>query len=209
MVAGGTTAILVLVAVALFMTRASRATETVTPTEPGNVLLTQLRDKAEAGDRDSQLQLGQMYLNGDGVAANTDQAVRWLQEAAKHNDPVAQTTLGVIYKEGRGTRADPDIAARWFDKAAHRGYADAQFQLAGMLRSGSGVRRNLSRAYVWYFLAARNGYTAAKSARDAIMPSLSMAEVTEAENMALTWQPGDDTAIVTDFAVAGETIATQ
>lgn len=48
---------------------------------------------AEAGDIDSQYQLGKMYIVGEGVKKNNTQAIFWLEKAAKHGHGEAKSLL--------------------------------------------------------------------------------------------------------------------
>ena len=48
----------------------------------GQPSITKLRESAEAGNADAQLQLGLAYHNGTGVVQNYAEAVRWFRRAA-------------------------------------------------------------------------------------------------------------------------------
>ena len=43
----------------------------------------ELRQRAEQGDTEAQYDLGLMYANGEGVARDDEQAVRWFRSAAE------------------------------------------------------------------------------------------------------------------------------
>lgn len=51
------------------------------------------KTSAEAGDIDSQYQLGKMYITGQGAQQSDDQAVFWLQKAARHGHGDARLLL--------------------------------------------------------------------------------------------------------------------
>lgn len=58
--------------------------------------------QAEAGDADIQSRIAQMYLLGEGMEKNPEQAVRWFRESAKQNFGKAQYQLGGLYASGTG-----------------------------------------------------------------------------------------------------------
>src|ERR1039457_1409854 len=62
--------------------------------------------KAEAGDANSQLDLGLRYHNGEGVAKDQVEAVKWYRKAAEQNLAIAQFSLGVCYDKGEGVAKD-------------------------------------------------------------------------------------------------------
>ncbi len=55
---------------------------------------------AKAGIADAQFMLGEMYLNGDGVAINPKLARHWLEEAAEQDQPEA--SLALLMAKSRG-----------------------------------------------------------------------------------------------------------
>ena len=57
--------------------------------------LEEMRQAAEEGDPQAQCYLGVCYQNGQGVAQDYSEAVRWFRRAAEQNDAVAQCYLGV------------------------------------------------------------------------------------------------------------------
>jgi TPR repeat protein len=55
---------------------------------------------AGRGDPKAQLHIGLMYLAGDGVDQDADEAATWLHRAADQGDASAQFNLAYIYWEG-------------------------------------------------------------------------------------------------------------
>ena len=70
-----------------------------------------------------------MYANGEGVAKDDREAVKWYRKAAVLGNANAQFCLGNRYKTGRGVTQDDSEAKKWFRKAADQGHSDAQSQL--------------------------------------------------------------------------------
>jgi TPR repeat protein len=65
-----------------------------------------LREIAYAGNVNAQVQLGVIYLTGDGVAKDDVEAVKWLRKAADQDNPLAERYLAEMYFKGRGVPAD-------------------------------------------------------------------------------------------------------
>lgn len=54
------------------------------------------------GHAEAQRNLAIMFKNGQGVAQNDVEAVRWLEKAAKQGHPMAQRNLAIMLEAGRG-----------------------------------------------------------------------------------------------------------
>lgn len=62
--------------------------------------LEQLLQQAKQGDVQAQNNLGLLYLNGDHLAQDVEQAWYWFNEAAKKGFEEAQLNLGQMYQQG-------------------------------------------------------------------------------------------------------------
>ena len=80
-----------------------------------------LRELAEAGDAETQTELGERYEDGRGVVQDYAVAVSWFRRAAEQGYPRGQTALGFMYGTGRGVVQDDAEAVRWFRRAAPTG----------------------------------------------------------------------------------------
>ncbi|HYC72478.1 MAG TPA: LysM peptidoglycan-binding domain-containing protein [Opitutaceae bacterium] len=116
-----------------------------------------LRQKAEAGDPEAQVTLGNLYAAGRGVAADAAQAVRWYREAAEKGMAGAHLNLGLAYEAGRGVAADERQAFRHFLMAAEQGLPAAQLQVGNMYAAGRGVAEDAFEANLWFRQAAEKG----------------------------------------------------
>ncbi len=76
---------------------------------------------AERGDASSQVQLGAMYLLGQGVPQDTAKAVALYLRAAEQGDAYAQYDLGAMYAEGKNMPRDYVAAYKWLSLAAAQG----------------------------------------------------------------------------------------
>jgi hypothetical protein len=70
-----------------------------------------------------------MYVNGEGVEKDMNQAVELFKKAAEQGHVDAQNNLGAMYFTGEGVNRDEKEAIKWFEKAASQGNSDAQANL--------------------------------------------------------------------------------
>ena len=139
---------------------------------------------AEQGYASAQYNLGLMYANGDGVAENDQEAVRWYKLAAEQGDADAQHNLGLMYENGDGVAENDQEAVRWFRLAAEQGNASAQFNLGVMYANGQGVVQNIVRAYVWFSVAAAQGYEDGRTNRDIVSGILTAEDFSQGQAQA-------------------------
>lgn len=115
-----------------------------------------LRASAEHGNARSMTVLGIAYAEGLSVAADTKQALRWLQRAAKTDD-VAQEFLGSMLRNGMGVPVDLYQARALFARAASQGNKRAQFNYASLCFNGDGGPQDIGAAAKYFEIAARQG----------------------------------------------------
>jgi hypothetical protein len=137
--------------------------------------------RAEGGDPVAEHKLAHMYATGSGVEGNKSDALTWLERAAQHGNTNAQYELGNALREGSGVVQDYERAARWLELAAMNGNPDAQYGLGQMYHSGMGVPADNAKAYMWFNLAAARDVPGASVQRDALLRSLTPAQVLEAQ----------------------------
>ena len=82
------------------------------PPDP-NAAIEALRMRADQGDVDAQVALGEMYSKGDRVARSYKEAVKWYRLAAEQGDQWAQYSLGDMYANGLGVSEDKVLAYMW------------------------------------------------------------------------------------------------
>lgn len=128
---------------------------------------------AEGGDTRAQYELGRCHENGEGVAPNQGEAMKWYRRSAQGGYAPAQFRLGFFHQD------DHDELVRWYGKAADQGYAKAQYNLGcyysrGQSKLGKvvpggptvwstiGIPENLDEAVKWYRKAAENGHARAQ-----------------------------------------------
>ena len=146
---------------------------------------------AERGNARAQFDLGLMYANGNGVAKNEAEALKWFSKAAQNNfyKPVsvkrvvkrkkisqqfifaknaaakgnvrAQFDLAMMYSKGNGVRKNEKLAFNYFHKAARNNSIEAKFQMGLNFAQGRGVKKQKQLAKYWFKLAAKAGHSRA------------------------------------------------
>ncbi len=117
---------------------------------------------AEAGDRGSQFELGEMYnrMNDLGQSGKTrphgitdadcdfESAMKWYLKAAKSKfpHPGAMYRIGMLYLEGQGVPQNTETAIKWLELGAKGGAGWASETLTDLYRSGKATKKNTARA---------------------------------------------------------------
>jgi TPR repeat protein len=122
----------------------------------------EVKAKAEAGDAESQVELGLRYLKGEGVTKDQVEAVKWFRKAAEQNFARGQYDLGVCFYAGEGVAKDQVEAVKWYRKAAEQNYAKAQYNLGVCYYNGEGVAKDQVEAVKWVRKAAGQNDAAAQ-----------------------------------------------
>src|SRR6266516_1957049 len=150
----------------------------------------EVKAKAEAGDAETQVELGLRYDEGAGVAKDQVEAVKWFRKAAEQNYAKAQYNLGVCYEHGEGVTKDQVEAAKWVRKAAEQNDAEGQLYLGLSYVKGEGVAEDLVEAYKWLLLAARQGNESAKKiVTNPLESSLRPEQIAEGQKRAREFKP--------------------
>jgi TPR repeat protein len=79
--------------------------------------VTAVRTLAEQGDAEAQFALGTMYRDGQGVARDYAEALRWWRSAAELGLLDAKLALGNIHAGGTGVARDNILAYKWYELA--------------------------------------------------------------------------------------------
>lgn len=132
------------------------------PTSGGKDLFTEIHKKADKGDPEAELALGQLYATGTGVSRSFSKALKWHRKAAEHGLARAQYQLGLDYAGGMGVKEDKATALEWFQKAAEQGLPEAQFGTGLAFLNGRGTDENATEAVKWFKKAAAQGYADAQ-----------------------------------------------
>lgn len=163
---------------------------TATPQTPQTVAA--LQAKAQAGDAQAQLSLGNLYHNGRSVPQDYAQAAQWYRRAAEQGLSAAQFNLGRMYLHGEGLPQDCVQAEQWYSKAARQGDADAQYMLGLFYVTGCGLKQDFVESYFWLDLAASGNLKVANpddvvKFRDTVASHLTPAQLSQAQERANKW----------------------
>jgi len=142
---------------------------------------------AEQGKVESQLTLGQMYFDGDGVRQNYGTSFKWYSHAATQGHMNAQEAIGKMHESGLGIPINQNTAIKWYTLAAEQGNSRAQFWLAEKYRLGEGVLENYETAIKWGKLAAEQGDDGAQVMLGNIYSDPSMDLIKQDYEAAMKW----------------------
>ncbi|EAX6581949.1 sel1 repeat family protein, partial [Salmonella enterica] len=109
-----------------------------TATSDRDSTFSRLKSAGENGDVEAQYALAPMYLYGEILDVDYQQAKIWYEKAAAQNDPRAQAKLGVMYANGLGVNQDYQQSKSWYEKAAAQNDERAQVNLAVLYAKGHG-----------------------------------------------------------------------
>jgi FOG: TPR repeat, SEL1 subfamily len=139
---------------------------------------TLLRERAQAGDAEAQLNLGALLATGRGGRPDPAQAARWYRKAAEQGNASAQYNLGTLYAQGTGVTRDMSQAVHWWRKAAEQGVIAAQYNMGAASADGVGVDQSDAAAVYWFANAAASGNDRASTALDDLATRLPTKQVT-------------------------------
>ncbi|KAF9120579.1 hypothetical protein BGW39_011259 [Mortierella sp. 14UC] len=110
--------------------------------------------RARLGDKDAQVAVGIMYIEGSEVGRDYQAAMDWFLKAAEQEHPHAQFYISAMFNSGQGVPQDFSKAMEWCIKAGEQGHKDALYNLGYMHEKGQGVPQSYSEAMRWYLKAA-------------------------------------------------------
>ncbi|MFJ2482136.1 tetratricopeptide repeat protein [Pseudomonas sp. NPDC087598] len=113
---------------------------------------------AGEGEVEAQALLGQILLDGHGIAQDQPLALRWFGIAAGRGHLMARNMLGRCHEHGWGCTADATIAAQHYRIATDAGLDWAMYNFANLLATGRGVAVDHLQALALYRRAAELGH---------------------------------------------------
>lgn len=145
--------------------------------------VSELKAAADAGDAESQYELGQAYFFGESVCKDEAEGVKWFIKAAEQNHTQSIANLARCYINGVGVEKDEkkgveyvrilaeqgDWASRQYlgflnlKQEGEDGDIQAQMRLATMYFDGKGVGQSYTEALNWAMKAALQGNAEAQS----------------------------------------------
>ncbi len=126
--------------------------------------------KANAGDAAAAYALWERIQNNrTPTKAESEEAFRWLKQAAEKQHADAMFALSESYREGVLVEANAAERLRLLRAAAEKGSVEAAYQFGLILRDGTGLEKNQIDAFRWLHAAAKKGNKPAAEARDAML----------------------------------------
>lgn len=116
---------------------------------------------AKSGDKEAMLRVGEAYMQGNGVAADTAKGLEWIRKSANKGFSEAMYVLAQTHSAGLGVPMNLEKAFEWYEKSANAGYVAGQYQLGLSYARGIGVAENNQKAREWLMKASKNGYSRA------------------------------------------------
>jgi len=98
--------------------------------------LTEVRQKAEAGDAKAQIKLGNHFRDTPPPVGGGDEAIKWYRRAAEQGDVDGMRSLGwfLNLSFGRSREKFPDESISWLEKAVLKGDGKSCYQLYGQYK---------------------------------------------------------------------------
>jgi len=110
---------------------------------------------AKKGLMYAQSAVGFLFLVGEGVEQNKEEALKWLLKASKQGDPKANFYLGSAYLYAHGDfEVNYKLALKYLTLSAEDGFVRAYYSLAKMYRDGRGGFLDYDEAEYWLTKAA-------------------------------------------------------
>ena len=147
----------------------------------------ELTPLAEKGNADAQLLLGKMYMRGQGVLKDDDQAVKWFRASATQGNADAQFFLGSMY-----LLPHKDIAegVKWLRLSADQGEQDAQYLLGkAYLQGDKELPRDPVQAEMWLQLAAKDNLDFYHNELLGAEKQMTADQVAKGTALAAAWKP--------------------
>ena len=147
--------------------------------------LLSLKKQAKAGDRVSQLQLGNRYLKGDGIKQDYKKAFSWFQKSAEQDLAPALFFMGECYFYGVGIEKDQEKAISYYTQAAEHSFRHAEFVLGYIYCKEEFGHLDVRKAIYWLERADKHGVVRAAHQLGVIHY---LGELTERnDSLALAW----------------------
>ncbi|MGB4560042.1 MAG: hypothetical protein WBI20_15120 [Burkholderiaceae bacterium] len=122
-----------------------------------------LKKGADAGDSDSQIDLGLAYIRGKMVTRDGEKAHNLFHLASLQESALGAYLLGLTYENGDGTEKDLVKAFECFHRAAKAGSGNGKYKLGMAYLWGYGIEEDVPAAVKWLKQAADEGHDDAQA----------------------------------------------
>ena len=136
---------------------------------------------AQQGHGEAMFFLALMHNNGDGVAQNLQEAVRWYTLSALTGWSDSMFNLGQKYYRGEGVPQDLAKAADLFFLVATTGDPDGQWAFGVLVASGEGRQQDMIEGGAWVLLAANQGHQKAQETLQTLRQQMTAEQMGDAQ----------------------------
>lgn len=151
------------------------------------VALREATPLAEQGNPDAQLLLARMFLMGQGVSRDPDQAIKWFRASADQGNADAEFFMSSYYLL---PRRDIPEGMKWLRLSAEQGNQDAQLLLGRTYADGRPeVPHDPVQGEMWLRLAAKDNLPFYESQLAAAERGMSPGDIEKGKALAATWKP--------------------
>ena len=113
---------------------------------------------------EAQYEIGNSYMDGEGVAQDYHQAIEWYKRAESQGFAPAVNALGVCYCRGMGVHLDMEKGYEYQLRSAQDDCRIAQWNTAYNYLHGLGTTIDVKQGYDWMLKAANGGIAPAQCA---------------------------------------------
>ena len=142
---------------------------------------------AEGGNPEAQLLLARMFLMGQGVSRDPDQAMKWFRASASQGNADAEFFMGSYYLL---PRRDIPEGMKLLRLSAEQGNQDAQLLLGRTYADGlPEVQHDPVQGEMWLRLAAKDNLPFYESQLAAAERGMSPEDIEKGKALAAAWKP--------------------
>jgi uncharacterized protein len=142
---------------------------------------------AKQGNPEAQAYLGRMYLLGQGLPVDREEAKKWFKASGDQGNADAQFFLGTMYLL---PRKNVPQGLMWMRLSAEQGNQDAQLLLGQTYMQGvKELPRDLVQADMWMRLAAKKNLPFYQLQVDGLERQMNSADIAKAKALAAAWKP--------------------
>jgi len=147
--------------------------------------LKEVKPLAEQGNPAAQLFLAKMYLKGQGVPKDPEQANKWFRQAAVQGNAESQFFLGAWYLL---PHRDIGEGLKWIRLSAQQGNQDAQLLLGKAYLAGE-LAREPVQADMWLRLAAKGNLDFYQNELRVAEAQMTAEQIAQGKALAESWKP--------------------
>jgi len=142
---------------------------------------------ADKGNPEAQLILGKMYLMGQGVPKDPEQANKWIKASAAQGNADAEFFLGAMYLLPKKDIAE---GVKWLRLSAEQGMQDAQYLLGKAYITGDKeLPRDPVQGDMWLRLVAKDNKQFYQDELNGAEREMTADQIAKGTEMASVWKP--------------------